>query len=153
MQLERLDDLTKKLESLETKLDQFAAQHPDIVRLMTIPCVGRKTAEAIVAAIDDPHRFKNARHLSIYLGLTPKQHQSDEVDRNGRISKRGSKLLRSLLLLQCAWSSLRYNKWSKKTYDRICGGSKTRRKKAGIALARKIGVIALRALALLGDDA
>jgi hypothetical protein len=60
---------------------------------------------------------------------------------NGRISKRGSKLLRTMLL-QCAWSSLRYNRWSKKTYDRITGGSKTRRKKAGIALARKIGVIA-----------
>ena len=141
MQLSRLDDLTVKLESLETKLDGFAAEHPDIVRLMTIPGVGRKTAEAIVAAIDDPHRFKNARHLSSYLGLTPKQHQSGEIDRNGRISKRGSKLLRTMLL-QCAWSSLRYNRWSKKTYDRITGGSKTRRKKAGIALARKIGVIA-----------
>ncbi|TWT47940.1 Transposase IS116/IS110/IS902 family protein [Rubripirellula amarantea] len=141
MQLSRLDDVTRKLESLEAKLDEFAAEHPNIVRLMTIPGVGRKTAEAIVAAIDDPHRFKNAKHLSSYLGLTPKQHQSGEIDRNGRISKRGSKLLRTMLL-QCAWCSLRYNKWSKKTYDRITGGSKTRRKKAGIALARKLGVIA-----------
>lgn len=141
MQLARLDDLTEKLEKLEKKLDTFAAENPDIVRLMTIPGVGRKTAEALVALIDDPHRFKNARHLASYLGLTPKQHQSGEIDRNGRISKRGSKLIRSLLL-QCAWSSLRYNRWSKKTYDRITGGSKTRRKKAGIALARKIGVIA-----------
>ncbi|MCC9644330.1 IS110 family transposase, partial [Rhodopirellula sp. JC740] len=41
-----------------------------------------------------------------------------------------------------AWTSLRYNRWSKKTFDRITGGSKTRRKKAGIALARKIAVIA-----------
>ena len=141
MQLSRLDDLTEKLESLETKLDGFAAENPDIVRLMTIPGVGRKTAEALVAAIDDPHRFKNARHLSSYLGMTPKQHQSGEIDRNGRISKRGSKLVRSMLL-QCAWISIRYNRWSKKTFDRIAGGSKTRRKKAGIALARKIGVIA-----------
>ncbi len=33
MQLARLDDLTGKLESLETKLSEFAAEHPDIVRL------------------------------------------------------------------------------------------------------------------------
>ncbi|WP_255712567.1 IS110 family transposase, partial [Rhodopirellula halodulae] len=116
MQLARLDDLKEKLESLEAKLDAFAAEHPDIVRLMSMPGLGRKTAEALVAAIDNPHRFKNARHLSSYLGLVPKQYQSGQMDRHGRISKRGSKLLRSLLL-QCAWTSLRYNRWSKKTFD------------------------------------
>ncbi|WP_186776326.1 transposase [Rubripirellula reticaptiva] len=73
--------MTTKLESLETKLDTFAAEHPDIVRLTTIPGVGRKTAEAFDVAIDDPHRFKNARHLPSYLGLTTKQRQSSEIDR------------------------------------------------------------------------
>ncbi len=86
--------------------------NPHIARVMTIPGVGRKTAEMIVAYIDDPHRFKNTRQLSSYIGLTPKQHQSGETDRNGKISKHGPKLLRSALL-QCAWSSLRYNPWSK----------------------------------------
>jgi len=141
LQLERLDDLVVKMEEVETKLEEFMGDNPHIARLMTIPGVGRKTAEMIVAYIDDPHRFKNARQLSSYIGLTPKQHQSGEMDRNGKISKHGPKLLRSALL-QCAWSSLRYNAWSKSTYDRIVGGSKTRRKKAGIALARKICVVA-----------
>ena len=50
-------------------------------------------------------------------------------------------MLRSLLL-ECAWASTRYNAWSKQTYARIHGGSTTRRKKAGIALARKIAVVA-----------
>ena len=108
---------------------------------MGIPGVGRITAEALVAAIDDPHRFKNARQLSAYLGLVPKQYQSGETDRNGRISKRGPRMLRSLLL-ECAWCSTRYNLWARRTFDRIHGGSQTRRKKAGIALARKIAVIA-----------
>lgn len=116
---------------------------------MTIPGVGRKTAEAIVAAIDDPHRFKSARHLSSYLGMTPKQYQSGETDRSGRISKRGPRMLRSLLL-ECAWASTRYNASisdrlrlaSKLTFARIHGGSRTRRKKAGIGLARKLAVIA-----------
>jgi transposase len=46
------------------------------------------------------------------------------------------------MLLECAWASTRYNAWSKRTFARIHGGSKTRRKKTAIALARKIAVIA-----------
>lgn len=141
LELSQLDDLTEKLKALEDKLESFAKTNPQIQRVMTIPGVGRKTAEALVAAIDDPHRFKNARHLSSYLGMTPKQYQSGETDRSGRISKRGPRLLRSLLV-ECAWASIRYNQWSKLTFARIHGGSQTRRKKAGIALARRIGVVA-----------
>lgn len=141
LELTQLDDLTAKMKLVEDKLETFAKSNPQIVRVQTIPGVGRKTAEALVAAIDDPHRFKSARHLSSYLGMTPKQYQSGETDRSGRISKRGPRLLRTMLL-ECAWSSTRYNAWSKLTFARIHGGSKTRRKKAGIALARKLGVIA-----------
>jgi transposase len=129
------------MDVVEKKLETFAKKNPHIQRVITIPGVGRKTAEALVATIDDPHRFKSARHLSSYLGMTPKQYQSGETDRSGRISKRGPRMLRSLLL-ECAWASTRYNAWSKLTFARIHGGSRTRRKKAGIALARKLAVIA-----------
>ena len=37
--------------------------------------------------------------------------------------------------------SVQYNDWSRATYERIHGGQKTRRKKAAIALARKIAVV------------
>ena len=46
------------------------------------------------------------------------------------------------MLLECAWISLRYNPWARATYDRIHGGQQTRKKKAAIALARKIAVVA-----------
>ncbi|TWT78656.1 Transposase IS116/IS110/IS902 family protein [Planctomycetes bacterium CA13] len=141
LELTQLDALTAEMQAVEDRLELFAADNPLIQIVMTIPGVGRKTAELLVAIIDDPHRFKSARHLSSYLGLTPKQYQSGETDRNGKISKRGPKLARTMLL-ECAWASLRYNAWSKKTFERIHGGSKTRRKKAGIALARKIAVVA-----------
>jgi transposase len=141
LELDQLDDLTAKMKQVEDKLEEFAKANPHIIRLQTIPGVGRKTAEALVAAIDDPSRFKSGRHLSSYLGMTPKQYQSGETDRSGRISKRGPRLLRSMLL-ECAWVSIRYNAWSKLTFTRIHGGSKTRRKKAGIALARKLAVVA-----------
>ncbi|TWT47859.1 Transposase IS116/IS110/IS902 family protein [Rubripirellula amarantea] len=141
LELTQLDDLTRQMDFVEKKLETYAKKNPHVQRVMTIPGVGRKTAEALVASIDDPHRFKSARHLSSYLGMTPKQYQSGETDRSGRISKRGPRMLRSLLL-ECAWASTRYNAWSKLTFARIHGGSRTRRKKAGIALARKLAVIA-----------
>ena len=46
-------------------------------------------------------------------------------------------------------ASLRYNPWAKEVYDRICGKQKTRKKKAAIALARKIAVLAW---AMLRDE-
>jgi hypothetical protein len=52
-------------------------------------------------------------------------------------------------LVECAWSSLRYNPWAKAIYERISGKQKTRKKKAAVALARKIAVIAW---ALLRDE-
>lgn len=101
-----------------------------------------------MACIDDPHRFDNGRQVSQYFGLVPRQYQSGETDRNGRINKRGNPLARTILV-ECAWASLRYNPWAKAVYERISGKQKTRRKKAAVALARKIAVIAW---ALLRDD-
>jgi transposase len=140
-ELTQLDSLTAQLAEVEKRLEEIAKQDDRIRRVQTIPGVGRKTAEVIVTALDDVHRFKNARQVSAYLGLVPRQYQSGETDRNGRITKRGSRLLRTMLL-ECAWASLRYNPWAKEVYDRICGGQKTRKKKAALALARKIGVVA-----------
>ena len=108
---------------------------------MQIPGVGRVTAEAIVTAIDDAKRFQSGRQVSAYAGLVPRQYQSGETDRRGRITKRGSRLLRTLLV-ECAWCSLKYNPWARITYERIHGGKKVRRKKAAVALAREILVVA-----------
>jgi transposase len=55
---------------------------------------------------------------------------------------RGGNPLAWTILVECAWAALRYNPWAKGVYERICGKQKTRKKKAGIALARKIAVIA-----------
>jgi transposase len=140
-ELSQLDSLVKQLENAEKPLVEIAKKDPRIIRLMTIPGVGRKTAEVIVAAIDTPDRFANCRQLSAYFGLVPKQFQSGETDRNGRITKRGSGLVRAILV-ECAWCSIRYNPWAKSVYERIHGNQKTRKKKAAIALARKLVVVA-----------
>lgn len=51
--------------------------------------------------------------------------------------------------MECAWASLRYNPWAKAVYERVSGKQKTRKKKAAVALARKLAVIAW---ALLRDE-
>ena len=141
LELTQLDSLGEQMADVEQRLEAIAKDDERIQRVQTIPGVGRRTAEAIVTTLDDVDRFDNARQVSSYIGLVPRQYQSGETDRNGRITKRGSRLLRTLLL-ECAWISVRYNDWSRATYDRIHGGQKTRKKKAAIALARKIAVVA-----------
>jgi transposase len=141
LELTQLDALSEQLKEVEKRLEAIAGEDDRIRRVMTIPGVGRKTAEALVTALDDPHRFDNARQVSAYLGLVPRQYQSGETDRNGRITKRGSSLVRTILL-ECAWASLKYNPWSRTVFKRIAGGQKNRRKKAAVALARKIAVVA-----------
>ena len=141
IELTQLDSLSDQLKEVEQRLEEIAQNDEHIVRLQTIPGVGRKTAEVLVTALDDVQRFDNARQVSAYIGMVPKQYQSGQTDRNGRITKRGSRLVRTMLL-ECDWASLRYNEWSRATYDRIHGGQQTRKKKAAIALARKIAVVA-----------
>ncbi len=148
LELTQLDALTEHLRVVIKKLDEIGQRDRRIQRIMTIPGVGPRTAEILVACIDDPHRFENGRQVSAYFGLVPRQYQSGETDRNGRITKRGNPLARTILV-ECAWVALRYNPWAKAIYDRLCGGQKTRKKKAAVALARKLAVIAW---ALLRDE-
>jgi transposase len=148
VELTILDSLTEQMDGVVKKLEAIGKTDPRIIRLQTIPGVGPRTAEILVACIDDPHRFENGRQVSAYFGLVPRRFQSGETDRNGRITKRGNPLARTILV-ECAWASLRYNPWAKGVYERICGKQKTRKKKAGIALARKIAVIAW---AMLRDE-
>jgi transposase len=148
IELTQLDAVSAQLELVVKKLEAIGKNDPRIQRIMTIPGVGPRTAEILVACIDDPHRFKNGRQVSAYFGLVPRQYQSGETDRNGRITKRGNPLARTILV-ECAWASLRYNEWAKAIYERVSGKQKTRKKKAAVALARKLAVIAW---ALLRDE-
>lgn len=132
-----LDTLSKQLHKIEERLTQLAKQEERVQLLMTVPGIGRRTAEVIVTCLDDPHRFKNARQVSSYAGLVPNQRQTGQTNRFGRISKRGSNLLRSTLV-EVAWISLRYNPWAIEIFNRISGGQKTRRKTAIVAVARKL---------------
>lgn len=131
----------------ETRLDALGKQNADVKILQTAPGLGPRTAEAVAAYLNDARRFKTGKQVSAYGGLVPRQHQSGEMDRRGRITKRGPALLRKLLV-ECAWCMLRYNAWARGIYLRLTGGGQRRKKQAIVALARKILV---RCWAMLRD--
>jgi transposase len=137
LELNQLEHLRQHQHQIHKQLQAIARADERVQLLQTIPGVGRKTAEVVVAYLDDPHRFQNARQVSSYAGMVPRRYQSGEMDRQGRIHKRGPRQLRSALV-EAAWLMLRYNPWAKSVYDRLTSGQKTRKKKAIIAVARKL---------------
>jgi transposase len=64
---------------------------------MSVPGIGVLSALAYVSTVEDPGRFSRSRSVGAHLGLTPRQYQSGEVDRSGRISRCGDTLARTLL--------------------------------------------------------
>jgi transposase len=135
--LEEYAHVNEQLAALEARLDAIAGRSPAVQLLRTIPGVGPRTAEAVAAYLDDPKRFASAKEVSAYAGLVPRQFQSGETDRRGRITRRGPALLRKALV-EAAWLLLRYNGWAARLVQRISRGQKTRRKQALVALGRKL---------------
>lgn len=146
--LDQLAYIREQEKLVERKLEHLAKDNSDIQRLLTIPGVGRVTAEIIVAYLDDPKRFQNGRQVSSYAGMVPVQYQSGQSDRRGRITKRGSRLLRKAVV-ECGWLLIRYNSWAAETVERISKGQKTRRKQAVVAMSRRMLV---RCWAMLRDE-
>jgi transposase len=105
----------------EASLDAIGSADERVRRLRSIPGVGPRTAEAVVAYLDDAGRFSSGKEVSAYAGLVPRQHQSGECDRRGRITRRGPGLLRKLLV-ECAWAMLRYNGWARRGAEEAGGG-------------------------------
>ena len=137
LELQQLRALQQEIAVVEEKLDTIAAADPRVQLLRTIPGVGPRLSEAIVALLDRPERFRKAGEVSAYIGMVPKEFDSGETERRGRITRHGSRLVRSLLV-EVAWAGLRYNPWVRETYRRISGGKKSRRKIAIVAVGRKL---------------
>jgi len=147
--LAELGHVQELLDQAENKLDELAKTDQAIKILGTIPGVGPRTAETVVAFLPEPKRFRTTKQVSAYGGLVPRQYQSTDTDHRGRITKRGPRTLRKLLV-ECAWCMLRYNAWARAVYQRLTHGGKTRKKQAILALARKLLV---RCWAMLRDGA
>ena len=138
LELRLLEAVSTLIKEADKKLDAIASQDDRVKRLKTIPQVGARLAELVVTTLDDAKRFKTARQVSAYAGLVPKQYQSGQMNRLGRITGQGSGLLRRVLV-QVAWGLQRREQTrGHAVFERLCHGQRTRRKQAAVALARKI---------------
>lgn len=146
-ELQQLELLQARLATVEEKLNALGKADERVQLLRTTPGVGPRLAEAIVALLDKPQRFRKANQVSSYIGMVPKAFDSGESQRRGHITRQGSRLVRSLLV-EVAWAGLRHNAWVRQTYQRLSGGKKARKKIAIVAVGRKLLV---RCWAMLRD--
>lgn len=137
VELVQLKELQQQIVMVEAKLDELAASDARVQLLRTIPGVGPRLAEAIATMFDDVTRFTTSSQVGAYIGMVPKQFDSGETERSGRITCHGNRLVRSLLV-EVAWASLRHNPWARECYQRISGGKKSRKKIAIVAVGRKL---------------
>jgi transposase len=140
VELKLLESLDGQLKLVEAKLEALGEADERVKLLCTVPGVGRCLAEAVVCHLDDPHRFKSAAEVGGYAGLVPKQMESGQMKRSGRITRRGPSLLRGLLV-EVAWMVYRRSDWAKSFVQRVSRGVKGRKKIAIVALARKLLVV------------
>ncbi len=147
--LDELKLLREQLKRLTQYLDRYLDTQPGGVLLQSIPGVGPRTAEAVLAYTDDIHRFARSKQYAAYFGLTPKLDESGQVRRLGHISKEGPSVVR-WLLVESAWRVVKKSPSLKAFYERVQGGHKQRKKTAVVATARKLLTI-MRAMLLTGE--
>jgi transposase len=142
--LYELSNLKRQLSRVEKELNRRARNHPGVMLVKTIPGIGVRTAEAVVAYIDDPDRF-GRKSIGAYFGLIPCQDQSGGHNRLGHITKQGPPEVRRLLI-EASWFAVRKSKTVRAYFDRIVGDDPDRRKIAIVAVAHYLARVSLALL-------
>ena len=143
-----LTDLYQELQGLNERIKQYdqmimriTQEHKTAKRLLQMPGIGPISATAIVAKVEDVDDFKSGRQFAAWLGLTPREDASAERRHLGKISKRGDRYIRTLLihgarsvvhaLARREKDNTAYHRWIRAAVER-CGMNK-----AVVALANK----------------
>ncbi len=132
--VEEIESLTRQVRRIEQQLNQLAQQSPGVLRLRTIPGVGARTAEAVVAFVDDPDRFPHAKAFGRYFGLVPHQDQSGDRNRLGHITREGASVVRRMLA-EAAWQAIRRSPTVRAFFERAQREDPQRKKIALVATA------------------
>src|SRR5689334_4769686 len=131
---EEVEALNRQVRRIEQELNRRAQQTPAIARLRSIPGVGIRTAEAVAAFIDDPHRFRHAKAVGRYFGLVPCQDQSGDKNRLGHITREGPAVVRQLVA-EATWQAVRRSPTVRAFFERTQRGDPQRKKIAVVATA------------------
>jgi transposase len=143
--LDLIARLSEAIKSYEQRIDQLAGekyQHTQLLR--QVSGVGPVTSLAYVLTLETPLRFKKSRSVGPYLGLVAQQGDSGDSQPQLGISKAGDRMLRKLLVGSAHYilgpfgpdTDLR--RFGKKLCAR---GGKNAKKRATVAVARKLAVL------------
>jgi transposase len=137
---EELEDLNKRIRRVEKQLNQIADASAAVTLLKTIPGVGVRTAEAVVAYLDDVKRFSRNKKIGSYFGLVPCQDASADRNRLGHITRDGPAVVRKFLCEAC-WRGIRKSPALRAYFERIMGDDPDRKKIALVATAHHLARI------------
>lgn len=131
-------NLNEQILGYDRKVYQLSRKMKDANKLMSIPGIGEHSATAIVATVDDGKQFGTSRQFAAWIGLVPRQYSTGGHIHLGRISKRGEKHIRTLLIhgaraviARCKTKTDRTSVWLRQLVER------RGYKRAAIALAAK----------------
>ena len=143
--LDQIAALTHQIHAYDRALETMAAtRYPETARLRQVSGVGVLTALAYVLVVEDPRHFPRPRAVGSYFGLVGRLDDSGEWQPQLPITKAGNGLVRRLLVQAAHYivgpfgapSDLR--RWGEGLMTR---GGKNAKKRAVIAVARKLAVL------------
>ncbi len=123
--------LNKAIETLAKSENYSANMH----LLTTVPAIGLLSGMTLLTELGDINRFQKQDHLYSYCGLTPDCHSSGDIERIGKVSRRGNIFIKTVLI-ECAWVAVRKDPALLLYYKQQL--PKMDRNKAIIKVARKL---------------
>jgi len=140
-----LDSQDDRIGRTERVLDEHGDRHPGVQLLRTVPGIGPRTGEALVAYIDDPKRFRKVKSIGCYFGLVPCQDESAGKAKFGHITKDGPATVRSMIV-ESTWHAVRLSPRVRAFYERVEKGDPNRKKIAVVATAHYLLRVSLSML-------
>src|ERR1043166_734061 len=136
--------LDERIEALAGEIDPLGEKEANGRRLMSVPGIGPLISTAVVAAIGTGEAFERGRDFGAWLGLVPRQYSTGGRSILGRISKRGSKYLRTLFIQAAKVILMRPHNWQRFSFGTwlLNAAPRLHRNKLATALANKLARIA-----------
>jgi transposase len=139
-----LDKLDEQIKEQDKLIEGVAKRYPDVDVVSQVSGVGVLTALVFMLTIEDKNRFAKSRMVGAFLGLRPRKSKSGDGDPQLRITKTGDPFVRRLLVNAANYimgpfgkdSELR--RWGLELAKR---GGKNAKKRAKVAVARKLAVL------------
>lgn len=137
--LEQIKSLNAGIEKIDKELTEKGKGIDGHKNITSIKGIGERSGAILLSVIGDINDFEDEKKLAAYFGIVPRVSDSNETKRQGRITKRGSKIGRTTLV-QCTLIAIRYSNYLRSFYDKI--KAKKGSGKAIIATAKKLlGII------------